>query len=159
MAANGREFSYTRFGEFKVGSQTLSRLRHFQAVCSVVPWRYAKTQAGSSLAWMIACIVGAVVAWLWGGTKIGVTHQVISLYRSCHEKPRTTRIYVIIHLATTKLLNLNSGAAFKWYLCQRLSSYLRIEITPVERVAITSLIALFLGTTCRIWLSGGCISA
>ena len=50
MAANGREFSYTRFGEFKAGSQTLSRLRHFQAVCSVVPWRYAKTQAGSSLA-------------------------------------------------------------------------------------------------------------
>jgi len=70
MAANGREFSYTRFGEFKAGSQTLSRLRHFQAVCSMVPWRYAKTQAGSSLAWMIACIVGAVVAWLWGGQKL-----------------------------------------------------------------------------------------
>ena len=50
MAANGREFSYTRFGEFKAASQTLSRLRHFQTVCSVVPWRYAKTQAGSSLA-------------------------------------------------------------------------------------------------------------
>ena len=85
-----------------------------------------------------------------GRTKIGVTHQVISLYRSCHEKPRTTGIYVIIHRPTTRLLNLNSGAAFKWYLCQRLNSYLRIEITPVERVVITSLIALFPGATCHI---------
>ena len=83
-------------------------------------------------------------------TNIGVPHQVISLYRSCHEKPRTTRIYVIIHRPTTRLLNLNSGAAFKWYLCQRLNSYLRIEITPVERVVITSLIALFPGATCHI---------
>lgn len=31
-------------------SCTLSRLRHFQTVCSVVPNRSARTQAGSSLA-------------------------------------------------------------------------------------------------------------
>jgi len=54
-------------------SWILSRLRYFQTVCSVVAWRFAKTQAGSSRAWMAARIFGIGVAWLWSRTSIGVS--------------------------------------------------------------------------------------
>jgi len=41
---------------------TLSRLRHFQTVCSEIPQRSATIQAGSPLAWIAALILGVVVA-------------------------------------------------------------------------------------------------
>ena len=43
-------------------SSTLSRLRQFQTICPVVPWRSARTQAGSSLAWTAALNLGVVLA-------------------------------------------------------------------------------------------------
>ena len=50
----------TRF----IGHLILSRLRHFQTVCPVVPWRSARTQAGSLLAWIAALTLGVVIACL-----------------------------------------------------------------------------------------------
>ena len=41
---------------------TLSRLRHFQRVCPVFLWHSARTQPGSSRAWIAALIFGVVLA-------------------------------------------------------------------------------------------------
>jgi hypothetical protein len=43
-------------------SCTLSRLRHFQTVCSEIPYRSATIHAGSSLAWIAVRIFGGVVS-------------------------------------------------------------------------------------------------